>query len=157
LCVSAVLEFNCLSAPTNALGVVAYLGVFNPANPSTGYLGDIGQGGPPYPPFSFQVPPGTNFQLVVMAQTTNLVCNDYTLQLFGLPCAPPTLAISNDVAPSAVKLNWSTAYPGFTAQQSGKLTAAFFTNVIQLPVILNSRYSLTNIHTVTNEFYRLKK
>ena len=157
LCVTAQLEFNCPAAPTNALGVAAYLGDFDPNNPSVAYLGDIGQGGPPYAAFSFQVPPNTNFTLVVMAQATNLACNNYTLQLFGLSCPPPTLAITKDVTPSTVRVQWSTAYPGFTAQQSSTLVAATFTNVTQGRVILNSRYSITNIPAATNQFYRLKK
>jgi hypothetical protein len=157
LCVTAQLDFACPSAPANALGVAAYLGGFDPNNPAAGYLGDIGLGGPPYPPFAFQVPAGSNFVLVVMAQATNLVCDNYALQLFGLPCPPPTLAITNDTAPASVRVHWSTAYPGFTAQQSDKLAGGAFTNVLQPPVILNSRYSLTNLHTTTNQFYRLKK
>jgi hypothetical protein len=157
LCVTAQLEFDCPSAPTNALGVAAYLGNFDPNNPSVAYLGDIGQGGPPYPAFSFQVPPDTNFTLIVMAQATNLSCDNYTVQLFGLSCASPTLAITKDVTPSAVRVQWSTAYPGFTAQQSSTLAAGTFTNLTQPPVILNSRYSLTNIPVTANQFYRLKE
>jgi hypothetical protein len=158
VCVTAELTFDCSAAPTNALGVAAYLGNFDPNNPSVGYLGDIGQGGPPYPAFAFQVPAGTNFTLVVMAQATNLPCSDYTLQLFGLPCPPPVLAIQPEpAATNNLRVNWSTAYPGFIAQQSGNLNGATFTNVIQSPVILNSRYSLTNLPVITNQFYRLKK
>jgi autotransporter-associated beta strand protein len=154
--VTALLNFNCPAAPTNALGVAAYLGQFNASNPANGYLGDIGQGGPPYPAFSFQVPPGTNFTIVVMAQT-NLLCDSYSLELFGLPCPPPVLAIQPEATPAKVRVHWSSAYPGYTAQQSGRLVGAAFTNVIQSPVILNSRYSLTNLPALTNQFYRLKK
>ena len=157
VCVIAELEFNCPAAPTNALGVAAYLSAFDPNNPATGYLGDIGQGGPPYPAFAFQVPAGSNFTLVVMAQATNLVCDNYTLQLFGFPCPPPTLALTNDAAPAAMRVQWSSAYPGFTAQQSSKLTGGTFTNITRSPVILNGRYSLTNLPATTSQFYRLKK
>jgi hypothetical protein len=157
VCVTAKLDFACPAAPTNALGVAAYLGEFDPNNPSVGYLGDIGQGGPPYPVFSFQVPAETNFSLVVIEQATNLICGNYTLSLYGLSCSPPTLTITNDTAPATVRVNWSTAYPGFIAQQSGQPADETFTNVTQAPVILNSRYSITNIHTTANQFYRLKK
>ena len=112
VCVTAELEFNCPAAPTNALGVAAYLGAFDPNNPAVGYLGDLGQGGPPYPPFAFQVPPGTNFTLVVMAQATNLVCDNYTLQLFGLPCPPPTLAITKIPRPPPCECNGARPIPG---------------------------------------------
>jgi autotransporter-associated beta strand protein len=158
LCITAELDFACPAAPTNTLGVAAYLGTFDPNNPSVGYLGDMGLGGPPYPVFSFQVPAATNFTVVVMAQTTNLPCNSYSLQLFGLPCQPPVLAIQPEPASTNhVRVNWSTAYPGFGAQQSGKLTGGNFSNVIQSPIILNSRYALTNLPAITNQFYRLKK
>jgi len=156
LCITAQLDFGCPTAPTNALGVAAYLGTFDTNNPAAGYLGDGGAGGPPYPAFSFQVPAGTNFTLVVMAQATNLTCHNYALELFGLPCAPPVLAIANELAPAKVRVNWSTAYPGFTAQQSGT-PGGTYSNLTQTPVILNSRYALTNITTTTNQFYRLKK
>jgi autotransporter-associated beta strand protein len=156
VCITAQLDYSCPGAPTNALGVAAYLGEFDPNNPSVGYLGDIGQGGPPYPAFSFQVPAETNFSLVVMEQATNLSCGNYTLALFGLTCPPPTLAITNDTAPGTVRVNWSTAYPGFAAQQSRTLGGTY-TNTTQTPVILNSRYSLTNLPVTTNYFYRLKK
>ena len=158
LCITAELDFACPAAPMNALGVAAYLGAFDPNHPSVGYLGDIGQGGPPYPPFAFQVPAGTNFTVVVMAQATNLPCSDYTLQLFGLPCPPPALAIQPEPAgTNHVRLDWSTAYPGFIAQQSGDLKGEIFNNLIQSPVILSSRYALTNLPAITNQFYRLKK
>jgi hypothetical protein len=102
------------------------------------------------------VPAGSNFVLVVMARATNLVCNNYSLKLFGLPCPPPTLAIQPETTPAKVRVNWSTAYPGFTAQQAGKLGGTFV-NAAQTPVILNSRYALTNLPALTNQFYRLKK
>jgi len=156
LCVSAQLDFDCPAAPTNALGVAAYLGRFDTNNPGNGYLGDIGIGGPPYPAFSFQVPPMTNFTLVVMALTTNLSCNNYSLELFGLPCPPPTLAIAKEEStPSSVRLLWSTAYPGFVAQQSGQ-PGSPFSDLNQTPAILNSHYALTNLLANTNQFFRLR-
>ena len=156
LCLSAQLQYPCPGAPTNSLGVAAYLGGFNPADPSAGYLGDTGVGGPPYPAFSFQVPAGSNFVLVVAARITNLVCNSYSLEVFGLPCPQPALGITNEAAPNTVRVNWSTAYPGWTAQQSGAMSGTF-TNVTQPPAIVGGRYSITNIGAVTNQFYRLKK
>jgi hypothetical protein len=93
-----------------------------------------------------------------MDLATNLPCSTYSLQLFGLPCAPPVLAIQPEPASTNhVRLNWSSAYPGFTAQQAAKLTGGTFTSVTRSPVILNSRYSLTNLPATTNQFYRLKK
>jgi hypothetical protein len=156
LCITAQLQFDCPGAPTNALGVAAYLGGFDPANPAGGYLGDSGAGGPPYPPCAFQVPAGSNFTMVVMARSTYLVCNNYTLELFGLPCALPAIAIVPEVAPAKVRVHWSTAYPGWTAQQVGVANGTF-SNATQAPSIVNGRYALTNITAATNQFYRLKK
>jgi autotransporter-associated beta strand protein len=155
LCVTANLQFNCPAAPTNALGVAAYLGNFDPNQPCSGYLGDLGQGGPPYLPFSFQVPPASSFVIVVDARTTNLVCDSYAVELFGLLCPAPTLAIERAPIPGTVSLDWSSAYPGWTAQQEGRLGTSFV-DIAQAPTIVAGRYSITNIRTITNEFYRLR-
>lgn len=152
LCLTAQLEPACLGAPTNLFGVAAYLGNFSPDHPEFGYLGDNGDG---YPTFSFQVPAGSNFVMVVMARATNLVCDRYTLELFGLPCAPPVLAIEQETAPSKIRVDWSTAYPDWIPQQAGNLYDSF-TNVAQAAATVNGRYALTNLTTVTNQFYRLK-
>jgi hypothetical protein len=155
-CLSAQLKFDCAGALTNALGVAAYLGGFDPNDVCAGYVGDSGRGGPPYPPFSFRVPAGSNFVLVVSARVDDLVCNSYTLELFGLRCAAPTLAVALEAAPSKVRLLWSTAYPGWTAQQEAGMRATF-SDIPQRPVIVDGRYALTNITAVTNRFYRLQK
>jgi len=157
VCITAQLKFDCPRAQTNALGVAAYLGSFDPNQPCAGYLGDSGQGEPPYPPFSFRVPPGSNFVVVVSARSTNLVCDNYSLELFGLPCPSPTLAIAHEAAPSKVRVHWSTAYPGWTAQQENK-TKGTFSDLTQVPVIVAGKYALTNMTaTTSNRFYRLKK
>ncbi|HEY9509639.1 MAG TPA: autotransporter-associated beta strand repeat-containing protein, partial [Verrucomicrobiae bacterium] len=157
LCVTAELKVNCPAAQPNALGAAAYLGSFDPAQPCLNYLGDSGSpGGTNYPPFSFRVPAGSNIVVVVTARATNLVCDTYALELFGLPCPPPTLVIAREAAPQKVRIDWSTAYPGFTAQQAGQLGKVFF-DVPQIPSILNGRYALTNITANTNQFYRLIK
>lgn len=154
LCVTALLQFNCPPAPTNALGVAAYLGAFNPEDPCAGYLADGGELGPPYPPFSFRVPAGSNFVIVVSARVADLVCDSYAVELFGLPCPPPVLAIAPESDPTQVRVHWSTAYPGWTAQQAGAPTGGF-NPVPQTPAIVNGRYALTNLAKTTNQFYRL--
>lgn len=152
VCVTFQLDPGCLGAPTNTFGVAAYLGSFIPDHPEFGYLGDNGDG---YPNFSVQVPAGSNVVAVVMARSTNLVCDHYTLEAFGLPCAPPMLAIAPETAPSTVRVEWSTAYPGWVAQQAGALNSSFG-NVTQPAVIVGGRYSLTNIPATTHQFFRLK-
>jgi hypothetical protein len=149
-------HYDCFPQPTpaNALGISAYLGAFDPNQLCAGYLGDSGAGsGLSYPPFSFRVPAGTNFVLVVLAR--NILCFDYYLELFGLPCAPPTLAIARE-APTTVQLNWSTAYPGFMVEQATQVDATF-TDLPQSPTLIDGRYALTNITTTNRQFFRLKK
>lgn len=154
LCVTALLQFHCPTAPTNALGVAAYLGTFNPDDPCAGYFADRGECGPPYPPFSFRVPAGSNFVIVVSARVADLVCDTHVVELFGLPCPPPVLAIAPESNPNQVRVHWSTAYPGWTAQQAGTPTGAF-SPVPQTPAIVNGRDALTNLAKTTNQFYRL--
>jgi hypothetical protein len=108
LCVSAQLLPGC-AMPANSLSAAAYLGEFLVNQPCSNYLGDDGAVGPPYPPFSFRVPPHTNFVLVVTARTTNDLCGIYALEVFGLPCPPPTLHIARDTTPNKVLLHWSSA------------------------------------------------
>ena len=86
-------------------------------NPCGNYLGDTGADGTQ--PFSFRVPPKTNFVILVSTRDTNVVCDRYTLELFGLPCPPPALHIAKDTVPNKVLLQWSTASPGFTLQAGG--------------------------------------
>jgi autotransporter-associated beta strand protein len=154
LCVTAVLQYDCPSAVYGTLGVAAYLGSFNPDQPCATYLGDIGFGGPPYPPFSFSVPAGSNFVVVVTARETNLICDTYALRLFSLPCPPPTLAISRETAPNRVRVDWSTAYPGWTAQSSPTIIGNY-SDVPLVPAMVNGRYALTNLPATNNNFFRL--
>jgi hypothetical protein len=90
----------------------------------------------------------------VVARTTNTICGTHTLEVFGLPCPPPELAISSEAAPNKVRVHWSTANPGFTAQQASVVTGTF-SNITQPPAIVNGRYALTNITANSNGFYRL--
>ncbi len=160
LCLTAQLHFDCPGAPTNALGAAAYLDSFDYHDPCARYLGDSGVGGPPYPPFSFRVPPATNFVILVFARTTNVVCDRYALELFGLPCPPPPLAIAKDAAPGKVRVNWSSAYPDFRLQSVDTLSGVkpyLFTNVSVIPTIVDGRYTVTNATAGAAKFYRLTR
>lgn len=153
VCLTALLQYSCPADPTNAFGAAAYLGSFNPADPCAGYLGDSGATG--LSAFSFHVPAGSNFVVVVSARDTNLGCSSYALQLFGLPCLLPTLKIAREAAPAKVRLDWSTAYPGWTVQQEGSL-GGIFSVLSQVPTILNGRYTLTNLPASGSQFFRLE-
>ena len=156
LCITAQLNFNCPAAPYDGISAAAYLGSFDPNQPCASYLGDTGTGGSP-PVFSFTVPAGSNFTVVVMSRATNLVCDTYALELFGLPCGLPTLAISQESTPGKVRVDWSTAFPGWTPQQATGVNSGF-SNMPQLPTIVGGRYAVTNLPAATgNQFYRLKQ
>jgi len=161
-CVTVQLRFDCTNAPVNALGVAAYLGAFDPTALCANYLGDIGFVGPSaYPPFSFRVPAGSNFVLVVTARADFTGCDEsYALEIFGLPCPPPLLHIARDAVPDKVLLQWSTAYPGWRLQSTNSLHSSgpnAFGNVAATPVTVNSKYTVTNSSTQTKQFFRLQR
>lgn len=165
-CVAVALTVPC-AAGSNGLVAAAYLGDFNPADACANLLGDSGQeisdgaGG-----FSFAVPAGAKFTVVVNEHNYDAPssgCGGYSLELYGLPCPEkqPTLHIANDAGPDAVRLHWSTAYPGFDLQgrpSIGGLVIGGFTNVNASPVVIDGHYSVTNKHDGKgNGFFRLRK
>ena len=158
-CVTAQLRPGCPSG-VGYLGAAAYLGEFRINQPCSFYLGDDGAGEATPPPFSFRVPPQTNFLLVVTARDTNLLCDTYALELFGLPCPPPTLRIARDAAPDKVLLQWSSAYPDFRLQSANSLNSpgpSGFGNVATLPVLSGGKFAVSNLVTGTRQFFRLAK
>ncbi len=90
-------------------------------------------------------------------------CDTYSLQVYGLPCPQeqPRLHIANDAGPDAVRLHWSTAYPGFDLQgrpSLGGIVVVGFTNMNATPVVIDGHYSVTNQHDAKgNGFFRLRK
>lgn len=172
LCVTVQARTDCSPlTPLMQLGVSAYLGALDPDQLCAGYLGDGGDSGALLAPFAFRVPAGSNFVVVVVARTT-LVCSNYTVELFGLPCAPPTLAVTPVAgvqafggsgalpaevgSPATFQIDWSTAYPDFTLQQADQVTGPF-SDLPQLPAVINGRYAETNMSPTMNQFYRLRK
>jgi autotransporter-associated beta strand protein len=158
LCLTAQLRFDCPDAPTNALGAAAYRGANDVHGPCVAYLGDTGGDGTQ--PFSFRVPPATNFVILVSARATNVVCPRYTLELFGLPCPPLRLHIIRDATPDKVLLQWSTAYPGFQLQTTNVLIGAGsngFAGVAAVPAVVAGKYSVTNSVALPGQFFRLAR
>jgi hypothetical protein len=158
LCVTAKLRVVC-PMPANALGVAAYAGEFRVNQPCSNYLGDDGATGPPFPPFSFRVPPQTNFLLVVTARTTNLACDTYALELFGLPCPPPAVQFAARPGPGPLIVQWSSAYPDFHLQSVNSLNGpgpSDFINVTNPPVLVNGKFAVTNATTAPRQFFRLE-
>jgi hypothetical protein len=163
-CVTVVLTVPCSEA-TNGLISAAYLDQFLPPDLCANYLGDSGSDvwgnsvG-----YSFRVPAGARF--VVMVHELNpgeagQGCGNYTLQLYGLPCPPPTLHISHlATPPNRVRLFWSTAYPDFQLQRSASLDGVPpfpFVNVSTLPVVTAGDYNVTNSATANDDYFRLRQ
>jgi autotransporter-associated beta strand protein len=160
LCATAQLRYDCPSAPPGTIGVAAYLGEFRINQPCSSFLGDDGAFGPPAPPFSFLVPPLTNIVLVVTARDTNFLCATYALELFGLPCPPPTLHITRDAAPDKVRLEWSSAYPDYRLQSANSLNnpgPSSFGNVATPPALSGGKFAVTNAVATPRQFFQLAK
>jgi hypothetical protein len=158
LCLTARLIFGCPDAANHFLGAAAYRGANDIHGPCVAYLGDTGADGTQ--PFSFRVPPMTNFIILVSARATNVICPKYTLELFGLPCSPPTLRIAKDATPNKVLLQWSTASPGFQLQSTNSLRSPgpnAFTNVPGIPAIVSGQYTVTNSTAPLRQFFRLSR
>jgi autotransporter-associated beta strand protein len=160
-CLTAQLHFDCATAPVGALHVAAYLGDLDPSAACLNYLGDTGAAVPDdYPPFSFHVPAGSNFVLIVTTRTENIGCDNYWIELFGLPCQPPMLHIANDAAPDHVRLHWSTAYPGWGLQSVNSLRSPgsnAFSAVLTAPVVVDGKYTVTNTTALPRQFFRLSR
>lgn len=165
-CVTVLATLPC-SDWSKALYFSAHLGDLHPDDLCGNYLGDIGQGIHSYygegSAFSFPVPAGARFTVLVAERSPQEGCETYALELFGLPCPQeqPTLHIANDAGPDNVRLHWSTAYPGFDLQgrpSIGGLIIGGFTNVNAAPVVIDGHYSVTNKHDGKgNGFFRLRK
>jgi hypothetical protein len=68
----------------------AYLGTFDPQNLFQNYLADVGLGILTNSQYSFIVPAGTNFVVVVNELAPNLLCPNYTLTVSGPACPVPS-------------------------------------------------------------------
>ena len=160
-CLTAQLHFDCPTAPVGALHVAAYLGDLDPTAACANYLGDSGAASAlGYQPFSFRVPAGSNFVLVVCTRAEDIGCDNYWLELFGLPCAPPILHIAKDAAPNKVLLQWGTAYPGWRLESTNALRSPgpnAFVNITTTPAILDGKYTVTNSAAQPRQFFRLAK
>ena len=139
----------------------AYTNSYDPANLCVNYLSDAGSstgaGTPGSISYSFNVGARARFVIVVNAVNTGTE-GQYTLQISGGSCRP-VLKIDS-VGGNKVALNWSTAAIGYNLQQTNRLTNTPNPNWIPsapAPVILNSRFRVTNTMNPSNTFYELRK
>lgn len=161
LCLTAQLRSDCPAGPAEALHAVAYLGNSVPSVPCERYLGDSGAWtGSGYAPFSFRVPAGSNFVLVVTTRAQNFSCASYGMELFGLPCPLPRLEIARDAAAGQVRLQWSTAYPEWRLQsRAAVIGGAGWLDGSADPFVpvRDGRFTVTNRVESPAQFYRLSK
>jgi hypothetical protein len=71
----------------------AYLGRFDPNDLCDNYLADVGPGVLTNSEYSFTVPAGAQFVVVVNELAPNLLCPSYTLELTGPACPVPTTPV----------------------------------------------------------------
>ena len=117
VCVAANLNSAC---GTNIFGAT-YLGSFNPANVCANYLADAGGSFAGLSTWSFTVPGGATFVIVVHEVNQGTGCSSYTLSVNGLPCSndgggqcvacsiscPANLTVSNDPNQCGAIVNYS--------------------------------------------------
>jgi len=82
-CVNVAVNTACTG--TNFIYVGAYIGGFNPTAICTNNVASVGSSPNPTASMSFNVPAGTNFDIVVAEVTANAGCSAYTLTLTGCP------------------------------------------------------------------------
>lgn len=163
-CATVLLHAGCSGAKT-LFYAAAYLNAFDPSDLCANYLGEIGgnvEGGGPHA-FSFPVPTGARFIVAVNAfpqEGGGLVpaCANYTLELFGLPCPPPTLRIAPTAQPDKVRLHWPTSAAGFHLESAPDVNGAGeFVPVPTPPVVVNGQFTVTHSLPHGREFFRLAK
>jgi hypothetical protein len=111
----------------------------------------------PMPGFSFSVPIGARFDVVVLEGLSgpNTGRTDYELTLYGLGCPPPSLTVRPGITPATVKVSWSVTYPGWRLEQGGE--TAGFSATPETPSMVQGRYQVTRPVTPGGSLYRLAK
>jgi hypothetical protein len=96
---------------TNFVFVAAYSPSFNPADVAQNWIADGGTSPNPTGPFSFDVPAGANFRLVVSEVTPDAGCGGYTLDVTstGPTASQGPLGLTAQRAAAGVTLRWHTA------------------------------------------------
>jgi subtilisin-like proprotein convertase family protein len=156
-CVQVLCSAACLGG---SIFTTAYLQGYDPAALCDRYLGD---GGVPIRgvgvPYSFRVPAGAVFVIVVHELVANQGCSEYTLNVTGIDC-PPRLEITHPVSPpNRVVLKWSTAASGYNLVSTNSLRSASnaFGPVSLPPFVVNGKYTVTNTISGPARFYELRR
>jgi len=142
-----------------------YLNSFDPSNITTNYIADSGgstltsNAGSPVGPqsCSVEIAAGAKFFVEVNEVTFGSGSTNYTLQLSGLPCPPPTLSIQ-PVPATQARLYWPTWAGGYQLESETNLLSNTWAAVTNEPLVSSLKFNVTNfIGSPTNRFYRLHK
>ena len=127
----------------------------------TNYLGDSGDStvdiNPGPQSCSVTVPAGAKFLVSVNEIAPGAGCGNYSLQLSGLPCPPPVLAIDPLIPAPAVRLHWPTWAGGYKLEATPSLVPTTWAFVTNEPIVTGLQFNVTNTPPPTNRFYRLNK
>jgi subtilisin-like proprotein convertase family protein len=151
-CVTLVLQDLCAN---QSLLASAYSGSFNPADLSQNYLADIGTNALASA-MSFYVPSNGVFTVVVNELIPGSSCPNYTLDLFGLRCPPPTLNIER-VPADKVRVYWNAIGSDGYTLRAAPTPSGNYTNVPTAPAYENGFYTITNSAKGSPLFFRLGK
>ncbi|TAL00001.1 MAG: hypothetical protein EPO07_10235, partial [Verrucomicrobia bacterium] len=149
-----------LTSPLADLFSAAYLKNFTPTDLCSNYLADAGLSTAEAPPGSrtyfINVPPNTNF-VVIVNEVSPGTGGAYTLEVTGGDCRP-ALNISA-TGTNRVVLDWTTAAAGFQLESTNRLVTGVtnWNPVTNIPVVVNSRFNVTNNLNPSNSFFRLRK
>jgi autotransporter-associated beta strand protein len=159
-CVTVSLTTPCNDevAGSDFLHCSAYLGSYDAANKCTNYISDIGGSPNPSGTFSFNVPSNSVF-VVVVNDVNGLGCTNYLLDVTGYQC-PQNLDIARDPSnANRVVLKWSTSGVGYNLVATNAIgnPPLGFAPVGPAPVVVNSKFTVTNTTSGNARFYELRK
>jgi autotransporter-associated beta strand protein len=156
-CITVTVEDE---SPTVAMLATVYSGSYDVtnANKCLNYLADGGNvlsSSNPSQVFSFNVASNATFVVNIIANSSATA--PYQLTVSGGDCRP-VLNITR-VATNNVQLDWTTAAAGFGLQRTNPLVGvgATWQPVTNIPIVVNSRFRVTNNAAIGNQFFRLYK
>jgi autotransporter-associated beta strand protein len=156
VCITATLTALC--GIGKAVFPVTYINHFDPANICSNYLADLGFGLGQNVTFaySFSVPASSVFIVVVSEASANVGCSNYVLAVSGFECPTPALDITK-IPSNKVWLDWPTSAAGYLLETAAGLTPPNWVPVTNQPIVIGTRFNVTNNVVNTNHFYRLRK
>ncbi len=145
------------SDPSGVVVASVYLGSFDPAGDKCiNYLADSGyfvNASHPSQSFSFNVSANAVF---VVNNLTDSGGMPYTLTVSGGNCRP-VLNVTRTGA-SNLELDWTTAAPGYQLEGANRLNGVPWVGIPpNAPVVVGSKFTVTNAMSTTNYFFRLRK